>query len=457
MNLLAPVGLLGLMAIPLIVFFHMRHTTPPRRPVPSLRFWQAANPRPAEERRLRRPPLSVPLVLQILAVTLLAFALARPATAAQLAALAPGLHSDPRHLILILDGSTSMGAIADATSSRTAWDAARQAALDRLAPLRAGDVATVILMGTRPLTFTATDEASLVALRERIADVQPPGGRADLDAALQLAGDLFLPNLQREVVVITDGAVSTDPAVVSQVAAPIDLVLVGNDDAERANIAVLNVAERANAAGAPGLYASLVNFGPQEATVPVAVIGDGLEISRDTVTLPPHGGEVPLRWTLPPGIAEIEVKADYVDALPADNSARLLPGESATSTIAPHILLISDLPGALARALGAIDNAQLAIEPSDNDAAIAAGGYEHRDLQRREQQERNVYNRTRRASEAHRKGIGCAHSHRHIELGYAGVERACRGQHCAVELNERAGDAIVAACVAVLHAQGRGD
>jgi hypothetical protein len=54
----------------------------------------------------------------------------------------------------------------------------------------------------------------------------------------------------------------------------------------------------------------------------------------------------------------------------------LLPGEAATGTIAPRILLVTDLPGALARALSAIENVQLVIEPSDNEAAIAAGGYD---------------------------------------------------------------------------------
>ena len=173
MNLLAPLGMAALIAIPVIILFHMRHTTPTRRPVPSLRFWAAANPRPADARRLRRPPLSLPLLLQIAAAALLAFALARPATAAQLAALAPGLHAEPRHLILLLDGSTSMGATPGA-ASLSRWEAARLKALELLAPLRQGDVATVILMGTRPVTLTATDDASLIALRERLALVAQP-------------------------------------------------------------------------------------------------------------------------------------------------------------------------------------------------------------------------------------------------------------------------------------------
>ena len=318
-NLLAPLGLAALVAIPVIILFHMRHTTPTRRPVPSLRFWEAANPRPAEARRLRRPPLSLPLLLQIAAAALLAVALARPATAAQLAALAPGLHAEPRHLILLLDGSTSMSATPGATSL-SRWEAARLEALDRLAPLRQGDVATVILMGTRPVTLTATDDASLIALRERLALVAQPGGRADLDGALALAGDLFLPNLERQVVVISDGAVTADPAVVAGVDAPVALVIAGGaeGDEERANLAVIDVSARPspNGDGTVGLYTSVANFGPQSLTVPVSLQGDGLEIGRSDVTIAGGGAVEPLRWLLPPGVAELTVRIEQADALP---------------------------------------------------------------------------------------------------------------------------------------------
>ncbi|MDF3043012.1 MAG: conserved hypothetical rane protein [Thermomicrobiales bacterium] len=379
MNLLFPAGLAALVAIPVIILFHMRHTTPTRRPVPSLRFWEAANPRPADARRLRRPPLSLPLLLQIAAAALLAFALARPATAAQLTALAPGLHSEPRHLILLLDGSTSMSATPGATSL-SRWEAARLEALERLAPLRQGDVATVILMGTRPVTLTATDDASLIALRERLALVTQPGGRADLDAALALAGDLFLPNLDRQVVIISDGAITADPAVAAGVDAPVTLVIAGaaDEDEERANLAVIDISARPSPSGdgTVGLYTSVANFGPRSLTVPVSLHGDGLEIGRSDVTIAGGGAVEPLRWLLPPGVAELTVRIEQADSLSADNTASLLPGEAATAAIAPRILLVSDLPGALARALQAIENVQLTIEPGDNLSAIAAGGYD---------------------------------------------------------------------------------
>jgi hypothetical protein len=265
-------------------------------------------------------------------------------------------------------------------TSLSRWEAARREALHRLAPLRQGDVATVILMGTRPVTLTATDDASLIALRERLALVAQPGGRADLDAALALAGDLFLPNLDREVVVISDGAVTADPAVVAGVDAPVTLVIAGaaEGDEERANLAAIDISARPspNGDGTVGLYTSIANFGPRSVTVPVSLQGDGLEIGRSQVTIAGGGAVEPLRWQLPPGVAELTVRIENADTLVADNTASLLPGETATATIAPRILLMSDLPGALARALMAIENVQLTVEPSDNLTAIAAGDYD---------------------------------------------------------------------------------
>lgn len=380
MSLLAPLSLLALIGVPLIVLFHMRHTTPPQRYVSSLRFWQAADPRPAEERRLRRPPLSLPLLLQLLAVALLAFALARPATASQLAAMTPGLHGEPQHLLLLLDGSTSMAAIPPG-AAQSRWESARQEALARLAPLREGDVVTFMLLGAHPLTETASSNAGLVSLRQRLASLPLPGGRADLDAALALAADLRLPNLERSLVLISDGAVTVDPAVAVATGAPIALVVPGGemDDAQRGNLAVTEIAVRpaTDGSGTLTLFASLANYGPEPVGTSVTVVGDGLDIGRGETTLAAGGEPDSLQWVLPPGVGEISVRIDTSDQLAADNSATILPlSEAAGSSIAPHILLVTDLPGALARALMSLDNVQVSVEPSDNVAAISAANYD---------------------------------------------------------------------------------
>ena len=78
MSLLLPLGLAALVALPIVVLLHMRHTTPTVRPVPTLRFWLAAEPERTEQMRFRRPPLSLLLLLHLLIAGLLALALARP-------------------------------------------------------------------------------------------------------------------------------------------------------------------------------------------------------------------------------------------------------------------------------------------------------------------------------------------------------------------------------------------
>ena len=77
LSLLAPLGLLALVALPLIVVLHMRRTTPRLLPVPTLRFWLAAEPEQVQRTRWRRPPLSWALLLQLLAAAALALAIGR--------------------------------------------------------------------------------------------------------------------------------------------------------------------------------------------------------------------------------------------------------------------------------------------------------------------------------------------------------------------------------------------
>ena len=154
----------------------------------------------------------------------------------------------------------------DTPDGRSRLEAARTEALRELDDLREGDVATVLLLGTRTLSFSATDAASLRALRERIAGVAPPGGRADLDAALALAHDLLLPGLDDRVSVITDGAVSADSGTADRLGAPVDLHLVGSaaTGSSAANVAVVDLSSRADPdhPAQRQLYGRLVNFGP---------------------------------------------------------------------------------------------------------------------------------------------------------------------------------------------------
>ena len=380
MSFLLPLGLAALVALPLVVLLHMRHTTPSVRPVPTLRFWLAAEPERTEQTRFRRPPLTLLLLLHLLIALALGLALARPVTARALDALGLGafgaLRTEPRHLILLLDGSTSMAAT-DTPSGRTRFDEARNQALVRLADLRQGDVATVLLLGTRVSTLGATDAASLGLLRQRLAALPLPGGRADLDAALDLARDLLLPELEDRVVVLTDGAVAADAGTVAALGAPVELALLGAaaDGGTADNVAVVDLAAEPSP-GNPSqlqLFARVMNFSAQAVTAPVVLAGDGLELARQEVTLPGNGGSQELIWPLPPEVREASVRIAAADPLAADDVASLVLRQDEAEGLSLRVLLVSDAPAELQRALLALPGAEVRTELSGAFADALAG------------------------------------------------------------------------------------
>lgn len=366
LTLLAPLGLGALITLPAIVLFHMRHTTPPVRPVPTLRFWLAAEPERTEQTRFRRPPLSLLLVLQLLIATAIAASLARPATTAAFGALdGLGWHlqTDPRHLILLLDGSTSMSAT-DTASGQTRFNVARSRALDRLSDLREGDVATVLVLGTRTVTLQGTDSGAFARLRDRVGSLDPPGGRADLDAALTLAHDLLLPDLDDQVVLITDGALAADAATISNLGAPVDLVRVGA--AATGNLAITEFSARPTVANPDQreVYVRVVNFSDVALSAPAVFVGDGIEVGRKTVDIAP-GASTELNWLAPLGTAEIATRVEYPDALPADNEASLLLRQEGETGLALRILLVTDTASTLQRLLQLLPNVEVTTQGSD--------------------------------------------------------------------------------------------
>src|SRR5574341_2101232 len=77
-NLAVPAALWGLLVLPLIVLLYMLRTRRLDLPVSSLMLWQRARKDLAARRPVRRFERSLLLLLQLLAASLLIFALARP-------------------------------------------------------------------------------------------------------------------------------------------------------------------------------------------------------------------------------------------------------------------------------------------------------------------------------------------------------------------------------------------
>lgn len=372
LTLLAPLGLAALLALAAIILIHMRRRTPAVISVPSLRFWEPATAESSDRRRLRRPPVTLPLILQLMAALIIALALARPAMDAL-----PGMASQratAEHTMVVLDGSTSMLGQAGDDDARTRWALAQGEVDDILGEWQAGDVVTMIVAGSSLETSSASTRQQVDRLRDHVSAMAAPGGLADIDAALELSADLILPDRANRLVLISDGAVRVNPEVASLVAAPIDLRVVGQQEGVISNVAVTAIGSRpvANRDDTYRLSFAISSFAPEAVRLPYRVQADGVDVVASEIDLAAAESR-PVEVTLPQGARTAEVVVDVGDAFGADNRATILLDGSGASGL--DILLISDNPAALERALGALPESRVDVFPTTTPGirALAAG------------------------------------------------------------------------------------
>src|SRR4051812_4007902 len=225
MTLLAPIALVGL-AVPLVIYLiHWLFGSRRRLRVPAIFLWADLPSASTGRSRRRWPPISVLLLLQLLAAGLATAALARPATPTD----------PPRHLALILDASASMRAT-DVSPSR--FEAARARALERLQGLRETDLVTVIRAGRDAMELVSgTPEGA----RSALVSTQVGLGGAAIREALALASTRIAqtPDRGGQIVVLTDAAWPAPPSV-GPLSASVEVVAVGGGS-ENQTISTLNV------------------------------------------------------------------------------------------------------------------------------------------------------------------------------------------------------------------------
>ncbi len=206
MSFLAPLFLLGALAVMGPVVFHLiRRTTREVTPFSSLMFLAATPPRVTRRSRLENLWL---LLLRCLAVALLALGFARPflKRAADSPALPPGAG---RRTVLLVDASASM-------RRETLWTDALRKAEDVLRKAAPADEIAVLVFdrGVRTVVNFEDWRAMTPDLRaavssEKLSALTPGWGATHLDAALLHAAELLDQSAKdgphpREIVVIGD-------------------------------------------------------------------------------------------------------------------------------------------------------------------------------------------------------------------------------------------------------------
>ncbi len=169
MSLLTPWALAGLAVLVPLVILHLRHDRRHSQDVPSLRLWLDLEPASARRRTWTKlPRLPLLLALQVLAVTLIVAALARPATSRV---------GDERGTVYVIDGSFWMSA-----AGRMPAALARVAALAARLPATA-KADLVLADGSPRLLYSGAP----AGVRQALKGVRPGTAPSTLSGALALA------------------------------------------------------------------------------------------------------------------------------------------------------------------------------------------------------------------------------------------------------------------------------
>jgi hypothetical protein len=327
MSLLAPLGLVGLLAIPAILLLYFLKVRRPEARVATLMFWRpfvADRQANAPWQRLRPGLL---LLLQLLAALLLALGLMRPGLIG-----AAGIASTT---VVMIDASPSMEAT-DVKPSRflAAVDRARSIA----GQLKPGQEMAVILLGEHAqlLSPPTGDSQSLHAALDR---ARPGGTAGDFAEGVSLANSILAGKPGGSVQLISDGH-SKPPSSPPRIAGEFTYLPVGASG-ENAGI------ETISRSPSGSVFMRLANYGRGARELKVEMFADGHLV--DVLPTRLEGNSTAdLSWArLPARTQLLEARLTPGDALAIDDSAWLVIAEPPKHSV----LLVTSENGFLQRAL----------------------------------------------------------------------------------------------------------
>ncbi len=357
MTFLNPAAFLLLLAIPVVVLFHLLKIRRQQATVSSTLFWADSLRDQQASAPFRRLKPNLLLLLQLLAILFLALALAKPVRTVS----ATGYERN----VFILDISASMQA-RDVAGSR--FTAAKNAALEAIEQLRSGQQGMVIASGHEARVLVPFTEEQR-ALRRAVEGLEA----LDVEGRLEDAFRLAQANLQQRgrtavVQVFTDGAF--DPPNIPDLGGA---AIRWHRFARRGgNIGITAFETRKTYFGAFEYQAflSVVNYSNETATFDLALTLDGKPLKVERVTL---GPEVKRSFVIPfthdaGGILRAEIDAE--DDLAADNQAiAVIPSPRPL-----RVLYVSPGNAFLEKALAA--DPQVQPEPGTLDSLEKAAQYD---------------------------------------------------------------------------------
>lgn len=340
MRFLYPIGLLGLIGIPILIIVYLIKNRYTEQTVASTYLWRLS------ERFLkRRNPLSritgiISLILQLLLVAALSLAVAHPII------VLPGAAHE---YCFILDGSASMNMESD---GKTRFDLAREEILTVVDDAKDGSTYTVVFVGeATELILEKTDDKSRVY--ERLSALECFDGSVDYTEAIGIAQGYFDENPSTKVYLMTDIDYET-----------VENLEVVNVAREENNISIEDVSYVRTDKKTVVVTGRVISYGADR-IVDVELYVDGAEEAITTTKVQAFSDVyTSFNFTVElPEFYSIKATIPTLDAYPLDNTVIIYDIESENSY---NALLISDAPFLIKSAIDSVSSADVSVMTIDD-------------------------------------------------------------------------------------------
>ncbi len=336
MTFLYPLGLLGLLGIPVLILIYIIKSKYTEQTIASTYLWELSERFLKRKKRVSRLTGIISLILQLLAVTIISLAIAHPIITVPNSANA---------YCFILDASGSMH-MDSSKAGLTRFEAGKKEIAGMIQGSMDGSSYTLICVGdaTTVIYEDLQDKDQAVMLLE---ELKPAYSTATMSNALSAAQDHFQKNPSTKTYLVTDTAYES--------ANNLEMIFVGQA-VENYGISGVNYTFRNRLLKVTGLVTSYES----DATVTVGLFLDGKDTPEQTQTIAVSKGE-PEAFALDAtidGYASITVKVLEEDGLALDNQYVIHNIKSENSY---NTLIVSERPFFLESILNSQLNANITV------------------------------------------------------------------------------------------------
>ena len=335
MIFLNPLGLLALIGIPVIILIYILRNKFNEQTVASTYLWELS-----EKFFKRRNPLSgitglISLILQILTVTMIALAIARPVFIIPEAA---------GEYCFVLDGSGSMNSV---SGGETLYERAKEEIEDVIDDASGGSTFTLInLAAESSVTYERLSDKKLA--KKMLDELECSDGTVEYSDALSVAQKYFDDNPSFSVYLFTDKEVKDSE----------NIEIVNVSSQNEANYAITNVSS-SFMGGELNVTANVISY-TSDAEIELLLYLDGSEktAAKQKVALKAGGSTDVSLSVAADAYSSFRVKIDGTDALAADNEYISYNHKNETSY---DVLLVSETPFFMEAALDVLTDAKVDV------------------------------------------------------------------------------------------------